>query len=294
MLLRLSVPCATLLLAQPLVSLAQPPAEGRAAPASTSAEIARLEQEVRDLRQMLIQAIQVEQQHYDLLLKLLQSAPGAATSPGAALPAPGLKTAAAPARPATERTGTIAGTVEIKGTATSQPVYVFVENLRAPAARGRTEQIVQKDKQFSPQISVVPWGTTVYFPNGDRVAHNVFSLSKRSTFDLGILKAGERGTPVVLREPGVVEVYCDIHERMRADVLVVPNGYFVKAGPDGKYRLPNVPTGERVIAAWTAGGEPVKRSVRLDAEGVEANFTLTVSPRSHNNKLGQPYGSYGE
>jgi plastocyanin len=285
--LRLSVPCAALLLAQPLVSLAEAPGDGRAA----SAEIARLEQEVRDLRQMLIQSIQVEQQHYDLLLKLISSAPGAA-APGAAFPAP--KPAAAPPRAAVERTGTVAGTVEIKGTAAGQPVYVFVENLRAPAARGHVEQIVQKDKQFSPQMSVVPWGSTLYFPNGDRVAHNVFSLSKRSTFDLGILKTGERGAPVVLREPGVVEIYCDIHERMRADVLVVPNAYFVKAGPDGKYRLPNVPTGERVIAAWTAGGEPVRRSVRLDAQGAEANFTLTVSSRSHNNKLGQPYGSYGE
>jgi plastocyanin len=276
----------------PGVALAQAP-RPRASEASRDAELARLQQEVSELRQMLIQAMQVEQQHYDLLLKLLQSGGGARGLP--ALPAPAAPASAGRREPRAPTSATISGTVEVKGASAGQAVYVFVENVRGPAARGRSLEIAQKDKQFSPQVAVVPWGTSVYFPNGDRVAHNVFSMSKRTTFDLGILKAGERGSPVVMREPGLVEVFCDIHERMWASLLVVPNGMFVKVAPDGKYRLPNVPLGERVIAAWTAGSDPVRRTVQVEEESAQADFTLSVVGRkSHNNKVGQPYGSYGE
>jgi plastocyanin len=172
---------------------------------------------------------------------------------------------------------------------------VFDENLSDPPAKGHSLEIRQKDKQFTPQVAVVPWGASVYFPNADAVAHNVFSPSKRRTFDLGLLKAGERGSPVVMRGPGLVEVFCDIHEKMWASLLVVPNSVYVKVDADGKFRLPGVPVGERVIAAWTAGADPVKQTVMLTGAGAAVNLTLPVSShRAHNNKSGQPYGSYAE
>jgi plastocyanin len=260
----------------------------------TAAELAKVREEVRELRQMLIQSMQAEQQRYDLLLRLLQTAGG----PVPALPPPAGKTALAvplPEAAGGPRTGTVAGTVEVKGS-TEQPIYVFVENYRAPVVKGRNVEIVQKDKQFSPQITVVPRGTAVYFPNTDRVAHNVFSLSKRNVFDIGILRAGEKGRAVMMAEPGIVEVFCDIHAKMWAEILVAPSSLYAKVGPDGKFRLPNVPPGERVIAAWTAGGAPVRRTVNVSAGGVaDARLVLPLSARAaHNNKLGRPYENYNE
>lgn len=256
---------------------------------ASAAELARLQQEVRDLRQMLIQAMQVEQQHHDLLLKLLQT--GDSHAPPPPLPAaadPGAREGRA------ARTGTVSGTVQLKGVPAGQPVYVFVENLHAAPVHGRMAEIVQKDKQFVPQVSAVPRGTTLFFPNADRVAHNVFSKSKRNTFDLGVLKTGDRGTPVVANEPGVIEIFCDIHAKMWAEVLVLPNGFFTKT-TDGSFRLANVPTGERVVAAWTAGADPVRRTVQLTGDGAQVDLTLNAGARkAHNNKAGQAYSSYGE
>jgi plastocyanin len=257
----------------------------------TAAELARVREEVKELRQMLIQALQADQQRYDLLLRLIQTGGSAALPPAKPIALPEATPVADPA----PRTGTVAGAVEVKG-ATDQPIYVYVENYRASPAKGRSLEIVQKDKQFSPQISVVPRGTAVYFPNTDHVAHNVFSLSKRNVFDLGILRAGEKGRSVTMAEPGVVEVFCDIHSKMWAEILVAPSALFAKVGADGKFRLANVPAGERVIAAWTAGGAPVRRTVTVGPGGVvDARLVLPVSARAtHNNKLGQPYGSYAE
>jgi plastocyanin len=255
---------------------------------ATREELAKVQQEVRELRQMLIQAMQIEQQHHDLLLKLLQSGGGSApaTAP-AGSPASSLPTGNA-------RAGVVSGTVAVKGVPAGQPIFVYVEDLRAPLARGRSIEILQKDKQFSPQVTAVLRGTAVYFPNEDRVAHNVFSLSRRSTFDLGMLKSGERGRPVMLAETGVIEIFCDIHEKMWAEVLVTPNPYFTRVS-NGAFRLPNVPAGERVIAVWTAGAELVKRTVQVTGAGAQIAFSLVGAPRgAHSNKMGQPYTSYAE
>jgi plastocyanin len=281
-----------------------------ARPASEEA-VAQLRQEVLDLRQMLIQAMQIEQQHYDLLLKLVQSGsagdknaagPRLPSSPPA-LPAANLANVTRPAAgapassgegPAPVRFATVTGQVETEGAPPEQPVFVFIEDLRGPPARGSTIEIAQKGKQFTPQVSVVPVGTRAIFPNLDPVFHNAFSLSRGNAFDVS-LKAGHRGNPVLLGRPGVVEVYCDIHARMWAEILVTRNNHVTRVGPGGKFTLENVPVGQRVVAAWTAGAVPVKRTVDLGGSGAKADFSLKVSPRrAHNNKLGQPYGSYEE
>jgi plastocyanin len=287
---------------------AQEPARPARAPAAGSVEarLERLERDVRELRQMLIQSMQAEQQRYDLLLKLVQSVTGdaaparlPAAPPGAPGPGPGAGAAAAPGRaggedrPAARGAGTITGEVDLKGVPSGQPVFVFVENLSSSAARGRSLEIVQKDKQFSPQVAAVQRGTTVYFPNHDSISHNVFSLAPRNAFDLGLIRAGERGDPVRLAEPGVIEVYCNIHGRMWAEVLVVPNAHYAKVGADGRFTLRSVPAGERVVAVWTAGAEPVRRTVTVSGQGAEVRLSIQArTRRAHNNKFGQPYGHY--
>jgi plastocyanin len=271
---------------------------GRGQAQSREDVIAQLQQEVRELRQMLIQAMQIEQQHHDLLLKLIQSGDKNAAGPRLpssrpATPAQALAGEATEAR-SPARAASVTGRVETTGAPPGQPIFVFIEDLRGPPARGPTVEIVQEGKQFSPQVSVVPVGTRAIFPNKDPVFHNAFSLSRGNAFDVSV-KAGDRGSPVVLGRPGLVEVYCDIHSRMWAEILVTRNGHITRVGPDGKFTLDDVPVGERVVAAWTAGTTPVKRTVQLGGSGARVDFSLKVSPRrAHNNKLGQPYGSYEE
>jgi hypothetical protein len=46
-------------------------------------------------------------------------------------------------------------------------------------------RIVQRGEQFVPPVTVVTTRSTVEFPNEDPYFHNVFSLSRTATFDLG-------------------------------------------------------------------------------------------------------------
>jgi plastocyanin len=278
-------------------------------PPPTAAEFAQLKREVADQRALIIQMMQVEQQRYDMLLKLLQS--GGQLSPGTALPPPVTVpgTAATPAPASTgggaatsgksgggggERVGTVTGRVEGRSGALKE-AYVYVDMAKGSSGRGHTLEIKQKDKQFWPQTAVVQRGTSVSFPNLDSVFHSVFSTSGRNSFDLGSYRSGDPARSVTLTTPGVVEVFCNIHAKMNANILVVPGPLYTKVGADGSYRIENVPVGARRVVAWSPNAKPAQQKIEIGASGGQANFTLDVEgAKAHTNKLGQPYGSYKE
>ncbi len=297
----------TALAAATAIAIAPSVAWAEAGP--TAAEFARLQKEVAEQRQLIIQMMQMEQQRYDMLLRLMQSgggAPSAGTMPSLpAMPPSGAASPATPAQPSAtgskpvERehggVGSVAGRVSAKA-GSLKDAYVYVDMVKGAPARGHSLEIRQKDKQFSPQVAVVQRGTTVVFPNMDAVFHNVFSPSGKNSFDLGSYRSGDTPRSVVLTTPGVVEVFCNIHARMNATVLVVPSAIFAKVAPDGTFRLENVPTGARKLVAWSPGAKPVQEKVDVGSSGAaQVAFTLEYEgSKAHTNKLGQPYGSYKE
>jgi plastocyanin len=307
--LRIGVAVAVAVAAAPLEAFAAEPkdrAGESAAPGPTAAEFAKLQREVAEQRQLIIQMLQIEQQRYDMLLRLLQT--GGQLAPGATLPAvPGLPPAGGAAAEgaatgggkAAERAavgvGVVTGRLQVRDGALKD-AYVYVDQTgHGSGGHGHTVEIKQKDKQFSPQVAVVQRGTTVVFPNFDPVFHNVFSPSGKNGFDLGSYRSGDQARSVVLTAPGVVEVFCNIHSRMNATILVVPSALYAKASSDGSFKLENVPSGMRRIVAWSPGAKPVTQKVDVTPSGAQANFTLVYEPEAaHVNKLGQPYGSYKE
>jgi plastocyanin len=274
-------------------------------PAPTWADFHRLQAEVREQRQLLIQLMQTEQQRYDMLLRLIQG-PGRDPRDLPTVPQPGpppraaagnekgtTATAAKP-REHARRFGAIVGKVTVSGGDLSS-VYVYVEDVRAAPARGRTFEIKQEGKQFIPRHGVVQVGTTVSFPNLDPIFHNVFSPSARNTFDLGTYRAGDSARSVVLSHAGVVDIFCNMHQRMSASVLVVPNRLYSKVASDGAFRIEGVPVGERQVVAWGPNLKPERRAVELSDAETRTSFALEYTEKqAHSNKLGQAYGSYKE
>ena len=281
-------------------------------PAPSRAEFARLQAEVREQKQLLIDMLQAEQQRYDMLLKIIRSQGGGAAAaavegvPPIVVP-PAASTAGA--RPADERSGersrperaaenarrtaALEGKVEVAGGRGGADIYVYVENVKGAPAHGKSIEIKQENKQFSPRLAVVQTGTSVVFPNMDAIYHNVFSSSPRNSFDLGSYRAGDKARSVTLTAPGVVEIFCNMHQKMSANVLVVPSPLYTKVRPDGSFRIENVPVGVRRIVAWSPGTHAIQQRVDLGPAGAEVRLALErEEPKGHTNKLGQAYGSY--
>jgi len=278
----------------------------------TAAEFAALKHRVEEQNELLMRLTQLEGQHYEFMLKLLQNngrlPPGSpppalpqlspsspsssspsSSAPQAPPPSPESDTSSASAT--RSKLATITGRVDVKGKSWG-PVFVYVENIKEPAV-DRNVEIVQKDRSFAPNVLLVQRGTRVTFPNADPLLHNVFSPSPTQPFDLGSYKQGEKAGTVRLFTPGVVEVLCNMHAKMRANVLVVPSRHHVKVNGDGSFRLENVPIGTRQLVAWTPDARPMTQSVSLTAAGASVGFALQVEPAPPPmDKTGKPRAPY--
>ena len=140
---------------------------------------------------------------------------------------------------------------------------------------------------------MVQAGTQVVFPNLDTVFHNVFSTSPRNAFDLGSYGGGDKPRSVVMTAPGLVEIFCNVHQKMNANVMVVPNNLYTKVRPDGTFRMENVPVGSRKIVAFGPNTRLSAQKVDVTASGGRATFSLEHEEApARTNKVELPDGSY--
>lgn len=161
-------------------------------------------------------------------------------------------------------------------------VVVYLEGA-APAnqdAAAVTGEVQQLDRRFVPDLVVVPVGSTVSFPNMDPIFHNVYSLSKPKSFDLGSYDKGQTRR-VVFPKPGIVEVYCHLHPNMAATVLVTPNRWYARPDKDGQYRIPNVPPGQYTVVAWHKSAGFFRKTITVDAaHDATASFFIPLGADS--------------
>jgi plastocyanin len=111
-------------------------------------------------------------------------------------------------------------------------------------------EMAQHAYQFSPGLLPIRTGSVVRFPNLDDEYHSVFSYSKTKRFDLGRYAKDETPAELTFDQPGVVRVYCEIHDHMRSAIVVLDTPYFQKTDPTGHYRLTDLPAGRWVLKAW--------------------------------------------
>jgi len=144
-------------------------------------------------------------------------------------------------------------------------VYLEGDFSSAPATNTTLPvKVAQRQFQFSPAVLPVQTGTAVEFPNLDDSYHNVFSYSKTKRFDLGRYRKDEKPAAVVFDKPGVVKLYCEIHEHMRATILVLDTPYFTKTDTNGNFRLEHLPAGKFTLKAWLDEKTQLERAVELN------------------------------
>lgn len=154
------------------------------------------------------------------------------------------------------------------------PAVVYLEGRFEAARAGGPFEMAQEDTAFAPAVVVVPVHADVRFPNHDPFFHNVFSYSTAQRFDLGRYPRGESKT-VRFDEPGVVKVYCEVHQSMRGAIVVTENPFHAILGPDGTFALDGVPPGAHKLVVWHVDLGSTTREIRV-TDGGTARVDLTI------------------
>jgi plastocyanin len=164
---------------------------------------------------------------------------------------------------------------------------------KAPKRPASTFSMPTRSKTFVPHVLAIPAGSTVTFPNEDPISHNLFSLTPRHTFDLGLYRKGP-GKSRQFDAPGVVNVYCNVHPNMSAVVHVMDTPWYGFADANGDYSL-DVPAGKYRVVAWNEQGGTASSDIEVRSDGKVTGATLlTIDGRNlrtvaHTNKNGQAY-----
>ncbi|HEY0966562.1 MAG TPA: carboxypeptidase regulatory-like domain-containing protein [Opitutaceae bacterium] len=146
----------------------------------------------------------------------------------------------------------------------------------APVANA---SIVQSDEQYSPFVSAVTVGSSVAFPNEDRIQHHIYSVSKAKRFEKPLYAPGSTES-VVFDQPGVVALGCNIHDWMIAYLLVVGTPHYAKTNAEGRAELSGVPAGRYRLEVWHPRlAQPVTREITVaTGNNAAAAFELTLRP----------------
>jgi plastocyanin len=109
--------------------------------------------------------------------------------------------------------------------------------------------INQKNLMFTPEVLVIRTGTTVDFPNGDPVRHQVYSFSSAKKFQLS-LYSGSAHAPVVFDKPGLVTLGCNIHDSMMGYIYVTDSPWFGRTDKAGSVHMRELPAGDYTVRIW--------------------------------------------
>jgi len=173
--------------------------------------------------------------------------------------------------------GKIKGTVKVKGLRSSANILVYLT--KAPTfssdLSGAKVVMDQRNLTFFPHVLPVLVGTTIHFPNNDKVDHNVFSLSRTKKFSLGSYKPGEIKT-VLFDKPGII--------------LVMRNPYWARTDEKGRFEIPDsddlknlgvseiedLPPGKYFLKTWHEKLRSKRTSVMVEKNGdIDLQLDLT-------------------
>jgi len=149
-----------------------------------------------------------------------------------------------------------------------QNVVVYLEHVRdgaaAPSIPREPVRMEQEGLAFRPHVLPILKGTTVEFPNRDLLFHNVFSLSKSASFDLGRFPQNASKS-LKFATPGIVKVFCHIHSDMSGVIVVLDNGFYASPGEDGRFVIDGIPPGEYRVVAWHERAHRAAKTIHIEA-----------------------------
>jgi plastocyanin len=159
-----------------------------------------------------------------------------------------------------------------------QNIVVYI-SAGAPdeAAPKQVAILSQKGCVYLPRVLVVRAGQEIKILNEDRTVHNVHAVAKVNPEWNKFQLPGAPPIVAKFHKPEFITVTCSVHPWMRGTFAVVKNSHYFITGRDGKFRLPNLPTGTYTVTAWHEVYGAQSKEVSITGEETQTlNFNFPV------------------
>lgn len=135
--------------------------------------------------------------------------------------------------------------------------------------------MAQKNQQFMPGTLVIAKGSTVAFPNLDKVRHSIYSFSKPARIEIDLYGRDQTRTHT-FNLTGSVKLGCNIHDQMRGYIRITDTPYAAKTDHNGYVTLSGMANGKAGLTVWHP---------QLRAPGNESKWALTITGGAQSQKV---------
>jgi len=135
----------------------------------------------------------------------------------------------------------------------------------------------QQHCRYLPHVFGMQVGQTLKIRNSDPTFHNVHAAAqKNKAFNLGMSKVERVKTRTFEQAEVMIALRCNVHPWMSAYAGVVEHPFYSVTDSTGSFKLPAVPAGEYVLAAWHEVFGSIEQKIRLaEKETKTVDFIFT-------------------
>lgn len=149
------------------------------------------------------------------------------------------------------------------------------ENQAIPNARNRIVHIGQKNRAFTPYISIMQKGTKISFTNQDDITHHIYSVGGPTTFAFKI-RSNQKKSDIVFINSGEISMGCNIHDWMSGYLLVVDTPYFAITNNFGKVNFNLNQLGKYRLTVWHPQMQEQEKNINKLIDVTHENTNLTI------------------
>ena len=138
--------------------------------------------------------------------------------------------------------------------------------------RGGEYKLDQKKCRYEPHVIAVPLDSELKIHTSDPINHNIHTYSFENDPINIMFLPGQDAYSQEMEEAESIKVECDLHDWMRAWIVVTPNAYSTVSGTDGSFEIPDGPPGNYELTAWHEVLGSLTKNITVGNDGLNVNF----------------------
>jgi len=148
---------------------------------------------------------------------------------------------------------------------------------------GGEYKLDQRKCRYEPHVIAMPLDSELKIHTSDPINHNIHTYSFENDPINIMFLPGQEAYSQEMEEAEIIKVECDLHEWMRAWIVVTPNAYSAVSGAGGSFEIPDVPPGKYELTAWHETLGSLTKNITVGNDGLNVNFDfLEVSQEEAN------------